>query len=145
MPTRLGPQYEWNWNGWPEAMSTEDYAIWLRWRATFPQPAQAMWFNVGLGPGTPATGANTANEEAGWLFLTQKRADVVLRYPDRIEIIELRFQAGANALGRLRLYNMLYQTDPVLGLDITLHLISDHIDADARKMAEMDGIEVDVV
>ena len=145
MPTRTGPEYPSNWNGWPEAMSTEDYAIWQRWKAKGMLGIRKLHFNVGLGPGTPAVGANTPKEAEGWRFLTQKRADVIAVHEVHIEIIELRFQAGANALGRLRMYMMLYMTDPVLGEHVTLRLVTDHIDADARKMAEIDGIEVDVV
>src|SRR5689334_11283823 len=112
MTVELGNAYDVAFAGVPAHMSTEDYALWIRYRPTLATGNPVLYFDVALG-GDRAAEANAPKDfERMWWRLNAKRIDVLAVYSDRIDIIELRNAAQANAIGRLLMYKQLWDADP---------------------------------
>lgn len=130
MPTILKNRFDVSFNGIPPRMSYEDLQIWQRWRRSMPQNAVALYFDVGLGEGRPYPGDAPPEFREMFLLNSQKRADVVIEYPDHWLMIELRDNAQANAVGRLALYRELWKLDPPDDRPLDLYLITNNPDPD---------------
>jgi hypothetical protein len=124
MPTILGPGFASSFSGYPTRMSQEDVEIWRRYFPTVREGTRAIYFDVGLGLADELPKIDDANQLLGWIRNTQKRADVVIERETRVDLIELRFNASANAVGRLLIYRKLLLEDnpfnkPVRGILVT--------------------------
>lgn len=132
MPTLAERSYSHAFKGRPDRMSPEDFAIWQRWFPTFRHNINRMYFDVGLGDGLPAPFNAPPQYAKAWLRNTQKRADAILDTLNDLILIELRFDANANAIGRLMTYQLLYAKDPIFGPITRTMLITntyyDHMD-----------------
>lgn len=145
MPTDLGPEFPPTFTGRPTRSSNEDYAIWQRyWPAVRPGTLR-LWFDVGLGLGSPVPEAATAAERRMWVKNTQKRADVLIEREKELWLIELRDEAQASAVGRLFLYRDLWHEDPQVPKPLQLVLVTNREDRDVRKLSEKNGISYLVV
>jgi hypothetical protein len=140
MKPDLGFRYAPGWKGVPPHISSEDFEIWKRWRDTdLPANALSWYFDVGLGGQVVEHETDEALTRM-WRRVTSKRADVVLEYPDRWIIVELRFAASASALGRLAQYKTLWQEDPPDDRPVDLVLVTDRLDPDLERVASNFGI-----
>jgi RecB family endonuclease NucS len=104
-----------------------------------------MWFDVGLGLGKPIPQGTTADLAFMWERNTQKRADVILETAEDISLVELRFKAQPNAIGRLLTYLDLLEPDAPWGKPIHPLLVTDQLDAEVRSSAEKRGIRYIVI
>ena len=145
MPTLLGNKYNAAWLGVPIRMSPEDYEIWQRWRPLHKSEISELYFDVGLGGGSPVP--DQYDEQMRWMWLrnTQKRADVVAVMGGGVEIIELRTMASENAVGRLLCYGMLWLDDPVIVASLRLRLVTDDYDADVERLCRLSRIIYEVI
>lgn len=140
MPTTLGPPYPPAYTGLPTHMSTEDYTIWLRYRDTHLAGALALYFDVKLGSGRRDQATGTPAELNFWYNVNAKRADVVARFSDHVQLIELRTNAQANAVGRLITYRVLWQDDPPFPEPLTVELVTDSYDPDVERISQLNTI-----
>lgn len=145
MPTILGRKYSTEWQGKPPRMSTEDYMIWIRYRDEATKNALWIFYDVGLGDGIEPEGEISPEIRQAWLTTTQKRADVIIQRPTVVDIVELRYSASVNAVGRLKLYMMLYRRDPVLGLNVRPVLVTNRRDRDVQDLCAQENIMYVVV
>jgi hypothetical protein len=104
-----------------------------------------MYFDVGLGPGAPLDSPAPPNYARMWQRLTQLRADVVALVDQQLWIIELRYAANANAIGRLLSYRLQYLTHPILGPDPLLYLVTNERDSLTQQLCAELGITYLVV
>ena len=141
MPTVI-PQTELpHYTGTPRRMSTEDYAIWYRWRQIDRNPWIKFHFDVGVGSGKDPGPNVSAADAAMWLQNTQKRIDVLGELADRVVIIELRQRAQPNALGRLLVYKTLYEENPLDARPVELWLVTDTPDPELERIARSYGVK----
>ena len=140
MPTDLGARFDSTYTGKPAHISPEDLLIFDRWWPTVREHITEVYFDVGLGPGRPSPAGTPANYAKMWLRLNQKRADILAVVRDEVWIIELRFAANTNALGRLLGYKGAYLEDPKLGANVRLMLVTNEYDADVERAALYAGI-----
>lgn len=145
MPTVLHRSYPPDWPGYPPHMAREDFAIWKRWYPTVdPRPIE-LYFDVGLGEGREPLDTATPDERELWRHLTQKRADALLVFPDRVHLVELRHAATPNAIGRLLVYRRLLHDDNPFGTPITTELVTDQLDPDLPAIARATRITYTVI
>ena len=135
MALYLGPEFLPTWNGYPPRMSDEDYRIWLRWWPGVRGQALRMWFDVGLGAGKEIPDETSAELAWMWTRNTQKRADVIIETMDEIRLVEVRFKAQPNAIGRLLTYLDLLEADNPWTKRIRPVLVTDQLDPDVRASA----------
>lgn len=145
MPTQLGPPFAVDFDGIPPHMSTEDHVIWLIYRRTIPLDAQRLYFDVRLGADDKRNAHVDPAIAKMWWEANAKRADVLIEFPERIEIIELRTNALPNAVGRLLTYRMLWNDDPAIAKPMQMTLVTDHEDQDVRRLCTANQIGYTVV
>jgi hypothetical protein len=145
MPTTLGPPFQPDFPGLPTGISLEDLQLWWRYRPQLPTDTTSLYFNVRLGDGKPA-GANVDAEWRNyWYTVTSKRADVIVQTPTEIQIIELRNNATANAIGRLLMYRTLWNDDPPLPGTARAILVTNLHDPDVARQAHLSDITYTIV
>jgi hypothetical protein len=135
MPTILGNRYEPNFTGYPPRMSAEDFPIWQRWYPTIKDTALALYFDVGLGLPDELPESTDANQLLGWIRNTQKRADAIIERAQDVLLVELRFNAQLNAIGRLQGYKILLQDDNPFRKPIIPVLVTNKPDSEVRRVA----------
>jgi len=145
MPTTLGPAFPPDYRGLPTHMSTEDSRIWTLFQPELQTRATTLYFDVRLGGGQAVADAAGLPFADMWYRLNAKRADVLAVTPEYLELIELRYAAQPNAIGRLLTYELLWQHDPALPGRLRLHLVTDHFDADVLATAARYNIKYTVV
>lgn len=128
----------------PPHMSQEDYGLWKRWYPTVRAGVLALYFDVGLGEGVPLPQLQDEpeNYKRMWIRNTQRRADALLVRSGLIWLVELRYLASPNAVGRLLTYLHLWRQDPPLPGAIDLHLVTNHHDADLIYLTEQFNIKL---
>lgn len=145
MPTFLGQTFTGTWTGRPPRMSEQDFAIWKRWHPAIMGQIRRMWFDVGLGGGQPIPPNTTAELAFMWTRNTQKRADVIIETDQMIWLVELRFAAQPNAIGRLLVYFDDLQDDNPFDKPLRLFLVTDREDPEVRRTATRRGINYVVI
>lgn len=145
MPTILGPRFAPAFTGHPSRMSEEDFPIWSRWWPTIRPTVQTLYFDVGLGMPDELPQTEDADQLLGWIRNTQKRADAILERRADVLLVELRFNAQLNAIGRLLGYKKLLEQDnPFRKLVIPL-LVTNRKDSEVQALAQDLEITYDVV
>ena len=145
MHTILGEHYPPTWQGIPRGMSKEDYALWQIYRLTEITGAERLYFNVLLGKGQDAGEGYTEEERKFWRERTQLRADVVVEYPDRVRVVELRVNASVSTIGRTQAYQMLLKDDNPFGKPVETEVVTNTEQAIVREVAERSGVKYTVL
>lgn len=145
MSTVLGPRFDHSFTGRPAHMSPEDRQIWERWWPTIRHQIKDLYFDVRVGKGKEAPLGEPENFRKMWTDLTQKRIDVVLTRPGEVWLVEIRFAASPNAIGRLLTYHMLWQDDPALPGKVELYIVTNIHDEEVARASALAGITYIVV
>lgn len=125
-------------------MSPEDFEIWRRWWPGQSIGALGLYFDVGLGLPDELPSSDSPSQLLGWIFNNQKRADVVVERVSSVDVIELRFNAGLNAVGRLRGYVLLLGEDNPFRKPIRGFLVSNRRDSEVGRLAADLGLFYEV-
>lgn len=126
-------------------MMPYDVAIWERFIEKFPSAYKMVEYDHALGS-TPqfdtvvneATGGDAAK-------LYQYKIDVVAELDDRIDIIELKPNAGPSALGQVNSYVALYKRDRSPQKPLRPVVITDILRTDMQHLADDAGVTLIVV
>lgn len=145
MPTLLGSKYPPNFGGHPPRMSAEDFPIWQRWFPSIRHSARALYFDVGLGLPDDLPHSEDVNQLLGWIRNTQKRADAIIERAGDVLLVELRYNAQLNALGRLQGYQLLLEDDNPFGKPVVPVLVTNKKDSEVARLAELHRIAYEVV
>lgn len=135
MPTILGPRFDSTFSGRPTRMSAEDFDIWSRWWPTVREGTVAVYFDVGLGLPDDLPQTDDAAQLLGWIRNTQKRADVLIERQSELWLVELRFRASLNAVGRLGGYETLLRQDNPFQKPIISFLVTNERDTEVEQIA----------
>lgn len=145
MPTLLGIRFNPVSSIYPPGLSREDHYLYSLWRQLHSTDAVGFYFNVRLGTGKDP-GENCDEEGKRWWYLcTAKRADLIAEYEDRVEIIEFRYMANANAIGRLQCYKNCWEEDPTILKPVIMRLVTNLYDKDVETLANQLGIAYEVL
>jgi hypothetical protein len=145
MPTITGPAFAPGFSGYPAHMSSEDYPLWLRYYPTVKPKTVALYFDVGLGLPEQLPTTDDAASLLGWIRLNQKRADALIITADKTLLVELRFNAQANALGRLLLYRALLDQDNPWRQPVDSILVTNRFDHEIEMVAKDLNIQYVIV
>lgn len=145
MGTVLGEAYAPNWAGQPKRMSKEDYALWKIYQVTELEGAIAIYFDVLLGTGQEAGEQYTEEEKKFWREKTQLRADVILEYPDRVKVVELRVNASVSTIGRTQAYQMLLRDDNPFGKTVEAEIVTNLANKQVEDIAGRQGVKYTVL
>jgi len=126
-------------------MSAEDLEIWRRWWPGAQGDALRIYFDVGLGLPDELPRTEDANQLLGWIRNTQKRADVVVERRARVDVVELRFNASLNVVGRLLGYIHLLNQDNPFNLPLRGVIVTNRFDSEVEAVAEVAGFTFLVV
>ena len=126
-------------------MSKEDFKIWQRWRPFALRNAIAVYYDVGLGDGKPVPQSVSPNLRKMWLKVNQKRADIIIEYHNKILLVELRFNAQLDTIGRVIGYGLLWEKNPVIKKPINYIIVTNLLDLDVKEAAETIGIDYKIV
>jgi hypothetical protein len=105
-------------------MSPKDYRLWQTFRRQGFPNVTALYFDVALGKGVIPESPTQHAVDAMWTRVTSFRADLITESPTAWEIIELRDNAGAGALGQLLVYADLWISDPPDDRPLHLRLVT---------------------
>lgn len=145
MPTQLGIAHNPKTSYYPPGLSREDHFLYAHWRERGATGALSFYFNVRMGKGRDP-GPDCDPEVAGWWYqCTAKRADLVADYEDRVEIVEFRFNASSNAIGRLLCYKQCWEEDPVIPKPLVLRLVTNIYDRDVETLCKQFAIFYEVL
>lgn len=145
MPTMLGEKYDLNFQGVPPMMSPMDFAIWSVWKKNIKLNYEGIYFNVHVGDGRDCGPGVDEKFKAFWQKKTQLRIDVLVAYPDRVEIIELRHVARPSAVGRILAYDDLYSADDPFKRPVFLRIVSNFHNEVVAKTAAKFNIFYDII
>lgn len=130
MKPELGDPFLPGWKGYPPAMPTGDYEIWFRYRQELVGMFDEIFFNVRIGEPTPFP-ADTPPEMIVMVqALSRRRIDVAARNKDHWLLVELKLNAGTEALGQILLYKALWELDPPDHKPVSLAIVSDRANKD---------------
>lgn len=130
---------------WYPHMMPYDVTIWERFIEQFPDMYDHVSYDVKVGslPSFDTTVNDATGGKADDLY--KKKIDVVAYKGDQIDIIELKPDAKASAIGQLKLYRQLFIKEfnpPVMPKII---LITDRLNADMQDFAVAEGVQIVVV
>lgn len=146
MNTDLGTAYGKDYTGLPAHMPDTEIKIWTRWKERALENSLRVWFDVGLGPGAPIPENTDPNIAKMWKRNTQRRADVIIEYPTSVAIVEIRYNANPNVVGRLLTYRRLWLADnPIPDKPVELLVVTDILDQDTLDTCEETGVNYLVI
>jgi len=145
MPTELGFKFNPISSIYPPGLSREDHYLYSLWRQKHAAKAITFYFNVRLGDGRdPGEGCDEEGKR-WWYLCTAKRADLIALFNDYVEIVEFRFNASANAIGRLLCYKNCWMHDPQIDLPLKLRLVTNNYDYDVELLSKQTNIIYEVL
>ncbi len=136
MPTELGREFAPIKIFIPPHMAAEDTALYHRWAPSGLKGALRQFFDVALGDGPEFPEGAPLELEPMWIRLNQKRADAIVEYPEKISLIEFRYNATPNVFGRLITYEMLWKDDPVINKELELVVVTNREDPVMTRVAK---------
>jgi len=119
-----------------------DVVIWERFLEQFPNVYDHVSYDVKVGslPSfdtmvSPETGGRADN-------LYKKKIDVVAYKGDQIDIIELKPDAKASAIGQVKLYRRLFIQEFTPPVSPKMILITDRLNPDMQAFAVEEGVQI---
>lgn len=145
MAVEIGPRFAPTWGGIPPHLSPEDLALWRRWRPLHERDYEGFHFDVRLITPQALPPDLEPNIRRMWLMNTAKRIDVLGVKRDRLDIIELRDNAGLSAIGQLLGYWARLSKEPIVDRPLHMLLVTNRLDPDVVEAARLHSIEVEIV
>lgn len=130
---------------WYPHMKPRDVAIWERFIDEYPDRYHSCQYDVEVGdiPDFVKNAETEAERKQGALY--QWKIDAIGYMPDRLEIIELKPDAGASTIGQIEAYRELYLRDYKPTLPVSLCIVTDREVTNMRMLCEKKGISLFVV
>lgn len=119
----------------------EDIAIWERFLEVNSGIYEFVKYDVHVGVGLRDTSGLTAELKFAAVSLLEKRIDVVGYKGDRVDIIEVKPDAGISAIGQVLVYSILYKKDFSPKGRIRKVIVTDHLWPDNEYLFKRLGID----
>lgn len=134
------PTYQYTKLGKYPHMKPNDVEIWERFIDANPDAYDSVQYDVAVGsaPDFDVTVGDSPNATA--LQLYKRKIDVVGFKGTRVDIIEIKPNAGSSALGQVLGYVVLYKRDVSAFPEPRACLLTDRIGVDVRLLAETMGV-----
>ena len=130
---------------WYPHMKPRDVAIWERFIDKYPDMYSSCVYDFEIGdvPEFIASAADEADRKQASLY--KWKIDVVGMTPNRIDLIELKPDAGASAIGQIEGYKEIYIRDEKPTQPVGLCIVTDVEKPNMRYLCEQKGIKLFVV
>lgn len=120
----------------PVAWGKNDIEIYLRWREAHNMHGKMGLFNYRLSAIESKPKGMDEFTEKCWMALCQRRIDLVVVNDHLWDIYEFRHNSQPSAVGRLLMYAILWNSEEKKRQLGRVVLVSNHIPADMRLLAE---------
>jgi hypothetical protein len=117
-------------------MMPDDIPVWERWLAAFHVPGTDYAYDVKVGESITTPEDFPEPYATMGKLLAKKRIDVVLTFPDRIVVAEVKKKAGWTAIGQLLGYPLLFDREYSTDLPITGLLICESLTLDTQTILD---------
>lgn len=123
----------------------EDAKLWDDFLAGHPIEPKYLIYDVRLGQGVDPGPEYTENIRMMAIGLTQKRADVVAIYVDRIVMYEVSVEVSIRSIGQMYVYPILWRVQNSDSPRIDKVIVTRRASMDIKTVCEATGIEVVIV
>ncbi len=130
---------------WYPHMMPEDVAIWERFIARYPDAYDGCEYDVPVGTLPNFDVKLSEGTEDQTYKLYKKKIDVVAYSKEDIDIIELKPNAGASAVGQIKMYRSLFIKEFSPPIAPRCIIITDKVSDDVREFAREEGVLFTVV
>lgn len=145
MKPNLGTPYDTKWEGVPPAMPAQDYALWRRYRSVLIGEYDRVYFNVRVGEPIPVAEDLPPEIKIFSEAVSRRRVDVVAEKAAGWLLVELKYNAGAEGLGQILLYQSLWKSDPPDDRPVVPLIVSNFANKDLVLGCKFYGVELLVV
>lgn len=126
-------------------MMPDDVATWERWLAKHKDDVADYAYDIKVGESI-TTPEDLPEPYAGMAqLLSKKRIDVVITYPDKILVAEVKRKAGWTAIGQLLGYPLLFSREYTTDVPITGLLIAESLTLDTKTILDTYGLPYELV
>ena len=145
MKPELGRVFVPTWMGYPPGMPSGDYEVWLRYRHQLVGFYDSLYFNVRIGE--PIIFPADADPSMAILTaaISRRRIDVAASDGKQWLLVELKYNAGTDALGQILMYKALWSLDPPDTKPVVLAIVSDRANKDLLLACKYYNIQLIVV
>lgn len=126
-------------------MSVADTAIWNRFLAKYPDMYDRVQYDFHVGDPPPFNPLLDDGTDANQDLLYKYRIDVIGHIGADVDIIEIKPNAGASAIGQIRSYKTLYERDEEPSGRVNMVIITDTLKQNMDYLCTQDGIRLFVV
>lgn len=145
MKPELSLPFSSDWQGVPPGMPSGDYLIWLRFAERAAALYDQLYFNVRVGEPVPVAEDLPPEIKAMAVALSRRRIDVVGEKGSDWSLVELKQDAGAEALGQILLYKALWLSDPPDSRPVDLSIVTNSFNKDMNIACKAYDVEFIVV
>lgn len=145
MKPDLGTPFLASWEGIPPAMPSGDFEIWERYREIAAELFQRVYFNVRVGEPIPVDETLPPEIIVMAVATSRRRIDVVGETEKIWWLVELKYNAGTEALGQILMYKALWKSDPPDDRPVATVIVSDRANKDLSLACKIYGVELLVV
>ena len=142
MKPDFGASFLPEWEGIPPAMPTGDLGIWLRYRSQLLGMYDRVFFNARVGEPVPVPEGLPPEIEKMAIETSRRRIDVVAEEVLGWLIVELKKNAGTDALGQILMYKSLWLSDPPDARPVEMAIVSDRINKDLKASCQFYNIKL---
>lgn len=121
-------------------MMPEDIPVWERWLSLHPADWDSIAYDVHVGAGVDLPDDMEEPHREAAIQLSKKRIDVVVTYPDRVLIIEVKKRADWRAIGQIMGYPVLFRDEFPDAPPIATLLVTESFETDIQHV--MDNYEL---
>ena len=122
-----------------------DVAIWERFISARPDFWETVDYDLAIGTGAPIAPGTEENMARDKKILTQYKIDVVGYRGNAVDIVELKPNAGASAIGQVKSYETLYKNYINPDAKTRAIIITDTARADVALLAYKMGVVIYIV
>ena len=130
---------------WYPHMKPKDIAIWERFIEKFPNAYDTCIYDYHVGDPPPFNPLADNGEDLNQDRLYRLKIDVVAKKGDRVDIIEIKPNAGASSIGQVKGYTTLYIRDENYKGKIGMRVITDTLSPNLEFIAKREMVDVVVV
>ena len=138
----MSEQFKYEKKYWYPHLKPADIAIWERFIEKYPNVYETVAYDVAVGEGAPIPAGTEKNLARDFKILTQWKIDVVGFNKNQIDVIEIKPNAGLNALGQVLGYVALFKKTFPDTRNVLAVIITNNLRPDMLKLAEGMGVKL---
>lgn len=123
-------------------MSVADTEIWNRFIAKYPDEYDRVQYDFHVGDPPPFNPLTDDGEDKNQDLLYKMRIDVIGHRGSDVEIIEVKPNAGASAIGQIKSYKTLYERDEEPTGRVSMVIVTDTLRPNMDFLCRQEGIKL---